>query len=117
MNAREAGKPGRPGQRGWVAALRTFARPPVTTLCELCGEPLDNAHPHLVELEQHALRCCCRACALLFGNQQNARYKRVPERGTWLSGFHISDEQWDARAATRSEEHTSELQSHLNLVC
>ena len=30
------------GRRGWVAALRTFARPPVTTLCELCGAPLDS---------------------------------------------------------------------------
>ena len=76
MNARGGEQP---GQRGWVAALRTFARPPVTALCELCGEPLDGTHPHLLELEQHTLRCCCRACALLFGNQQNARYKRVPE--------------------------------------
>jgi hypothetical protein len=98
MNARGDGRPREHGQRGWVAALRTFARPPQIVLCELCGEPLDGTHPHLLELDQHALRCCCRACALLFGNQQNARYKRVPESVRWLNEFHLSDEQWDALA-------------------
>jgi hypothetical protein len=98
MNAREDRRPGEPGQRGWVAVLRRFARPPVITLCELCGEPLDHAHPHLLELEQHALRCCCRACALLFGNQQNARYKRVPENARPLTDFRLSDDQWDTLA-------------------
>ncbi|MFK4441161.1 hypothetical protein ABH944_001387 [Caballeronia udeis] len=98
MSAREDGRPGEHTQRGWAAALRTFARPPVTVLCELCGEPLDGTHPHLLEREQQALRCCCRACALLFGNQQNARYKRVPEKVRWLGDFRLSDEQWDALA-------------------
>lgn len=87
-----------PVRRGWVAALRTFARPPVTTLCELCGAPLDAVHPHLIELAQRQLRCCCRACALLFGSQQNPRYRRVPERGTYLDDFRLSDQQWDALA-------------------
>ncbi|CAB3799193.1 DUF5947 family protein [Pararobbsia alpina] len=85
-------------QRGWVAAIRTLTRQAATTPCELCGEPLDAVHPHLVELEPHALRCCCRACALLFGNQQNARYRRVPEHGSRLDGFRLSDELWDALA-------------------
>src|SRR5207237_9359636 len=37
----------------------------------------------------------------------------------WLSVFEIEGEWTEARAnmPTRSEEHTSELQSHLNLVC
>jgi Family of unknown function (DUF5947) len=86
------------GQRGWVAALRTFSQPPATSLCELCGEPLGTVHPHLLDMEPQELRCCCRACALLFGNQQDARYRRVPERVSWLPEFRLSDEQWDALA-------------------
>jgi len=35
---------------------------------------------------------------LLFGYQQNARYKRVPEKVRWLGDFHLSDDQWDALA-------------------
>src|SRR5260370_32674036 len=42
----------------------------------------------------------------------------VPFRAAPPGGRSIDAEQWiGIDAATRSEEHTSELQSHLNLVC
>jgi hypothetical protein len=86
---------------GWVAALRAFVRETPVPLCELCGAPLELDHPHLLELGEHGRReihCCCRACALLFGNQQNTRFRRVPERSERLAGFRLSDAQWDELA-------------------
>lgn len=34
--------------------------------CELCGELLEAAHGHLVAVPERQVRCCCRACRLLF---------------------------------------------------
>jgi hypothetical protein len=35
---------------------------------------------------------------VLFGSQQITRFRRVPERGEYLAGFRLTDEQWDALA-------------------
>ncbi|HEV2088845.1 MAG TPA: DUF5947 family protein, partial [Cryptosporangiaceae bacterium] len=37
--------------------------------CEMCGEPLAVEHGHVVHLENRALMCACRPCALLFSNK------------------------------------------------
>ncbi|MFM0001094.1 DUF5947 family protein [Paraburkholderia dipogonis] len=84
--------------RGWVAAVRHFVRQADDVHCELCGAPLLADHPHLFEIAKRQLYCCCRACALLFGNQQNARYRPVPRDARYLDGFRMSDAQWDALA-------------------
>ncbi|TDY26758.1 hypothetical protein B0G81_7285 [Paraburkholderia sp. BL6665CI2N2] len=84
--------------RGWVAAVRHFVRKADDTHCELCGALLLADHPHLFEIAKRQLHCCCRACALLFGNQQNARYRPVPRDARYLDGFRMSDAQWDALA-------------------
>ena len=84
--------------RGWVARLHNFARRTDEVQCELCGAPILYDHPHLFEVAKRKLYCCCRACALLFGNQQGARYRPVPRDGHYLDGFHMTDLQWDALA-------------------
>src|SRR5205085_6118910 len=43
-------------------------------------------------------------------------HARWMEPAAWLSNQR-HNERWDAQSATRSEEHTSELQSQSNLVC
>ncbi|MFM0644810.1 DUF5947 family protein [Paraburkholderia bryophila] len=83
---------------GWVAGLRRFVRRADDVQCELCGALLLADHPHLFETAKRQLYCCCRACALLFGNQQNTRYRPVPRDAQWLTGFRMSDAQWGALA-------------------
>ncbi len=67
--------------RGWVARLHNFARRTDEVQCELCGAPILYDHPHLFEVAKRKLYCCCRACALLFGNQQGTRYRPVTPPG------------------------------------
>ncbi len=64
--------------------------------CELCGAPIPSDHPHLMEVESRSLRCGCRACAILFSSQAGARFRLVPTSVRYLSGFRMSDEDWEA---------------------
>lgn len=84
--------------RGWVARLRLFARKAGEVRCDLCGAPILPDHPHLFEVAKRQLHCCCRACALLFGSQEGARYRPVPRDGQYLDDFRMTDGQWGALA-------------------
>jgi hypothetical protein len=98
----------RGSDRGFEA-LRQFARRPKRNAehCELCAMELHSEHPHLIELTQRKLLCTCDACAMLFSNRgefpasglgesrAHMRYKRVPRNVRLLSGFHMSDAEWD----------------------
>jgi hypothetical protein len=77
--------------------LRRFARRPARNLehCELCGVEVPCEHAHLIEIERRRLVCACDACAILFSSNTNARYKRVPRRVRLLSGFQMSNAEWD----------------------
>lgn len=78
-----------------LAALRRFAQPrAVIERCELCGLALPAEHPHLVELSNRGLACACAACAVLFDNQNRARYRRVPQRVRHLADFQLDEAQW-----------------------
>ncbi|MFC0081867.1 DUF5947 family protein [Aciditerrimonas ferrireducens] len=48
--------------------------------CELCGEALEAAHGHLLEVPERQVRCCCRACQLLFEHPGAAagRLRAIP---------------------------------------
>ena len=50
----------------------------------------------MVEVEKRRLLCACQACAILFGAQAGQRYKRVPSRVLSLSGFRLTDAQWNS---------------------
>ena len=78
------------------ASLRRFARKrPPTESCELCSAALSTDHEHLVEAAAGRLLCSCTACAILFGGQPGARYRRVPRRVEFLSDFRLTDAQWE----------------------
>src|ERR1700727_2118658 len=63
--------------------------------CEMCSLGLRPDHPHLIELAQRKLLCTCEACAILFSGQ-GAKFKRVPRRVLSLSGFNLSETEWNA---------------------
>ena len=86
----------RTGQTSF-ATLRQFTRTrPVVESCELCSAPLSSDHEHLIELAKHRLVCACTACAILFGGQQSARFRRVPRRAVFLSDFQLTDGLWES---------------------
>ncbi|WP_308201319.1 DUF5947 family protein [Carbonactinospora thermoautotrophica] len=81
--------------------LRRFTRPPPRVRpgerCEMCGEPLGEEHPHVVDVEQRGLLCTCRPCYLLFSNPGagRGRYRAVPDRYRYDAAFALTDAQWD----------------------
>jgi Family of unknown function (DUF5947) len=79
------------------ATLRRFVRPRKNVeRCEMCSLEIGLVHPHLVEPTSRQVTCACEACALLFSGKAGTKYKRVPRSGRFLSGFCLSDGQWDA---------------------
>jgi len=88
--------PKSPLDAGPWSILRRFARPrlPVER-CDLCGAELESQHPHLIEPSTRQLQCACAACALLFSSRHDARFRRVDPRVEILTGFRLTDAQWD----------------------
>src|SRR5262249_28771804 len=66
--------------------------------CEMCATPIDDAHAHVVHVEQRRLLCACRACWLLFtsGGAAQGKLRAVPDRRLYDPGFVLTDAQWDA---------------------
>lgn len=97
--AREAS--GTPGSGGLpVALLRRIASqpaaPPAGERCEMCGEPIPEAHQHVVDVESHAMMCTCRPCYLLFTDSTaHLRYRSVPDRYLSFPAFELGPGQWD----------------------
>jgi hypothetical protein len=91
------------GQRGNAAALSalrrvTSNRPqrPAEERCDMCARPIDDGHPHVVNLESRSLMCTCRACYLLFTDQHaDLHYRAVPDRYLSFPGFELDARQWD----------------------
>jgi hypothetical protein len=85
---------------GPLSSLRriTSTRPTPMTgeRCDMCAEPVDDGHPHVVDLESRALLCTCRGCYLLFTDQHaQLRYRAVPDRYLSFPGVDIDQRQWD----------------------
>lgn len=77
--------------------LRRFARRRTAEeRCELCGAEIAHEHEHLVEVANRKLLCACGACAILFGGQDTARYRRVPRDVRWVENFVMTDAQWES---------------------
>jgi hypothetical protein len=82
---------------GSLSTLRKFARKPAEgECCELCGQPLQSEHQHMLELANRRLACCCDACAILFSGRPDGRYRTVPRRIRLLSDFCMTDRQWES---------------------
>jgi hypothetical protein len=77
--------------------LKQFARRPrAAERCELCSTEIASHHSHLFDPVARKLVCSCEACALLFSEGTDARFKRVPRRVRMLADFHMTNGQWDS---------------------
>ncbi|MEN3534747.1 DUF5947 family protein [Microbispora sp. ZYX-F-249] len=76
--------------------LRRFREPAgVPELCEMCADPVEAEHGHVVDLETRALMCVCRGCRLLFVRPGGGRYRAVPDRYLYAPAFRVSPADWD----------------------
>jgi hypothetical protein len=65
--------------------------------CEMCATPVPAEHGHVADLEQATLLCACRACYLLFTQEQagRGRYRAVPDRYLADPARPLSAAEWD----------------------
>lgn len=78
------------------ATLRNLARKPdAGEHCDMCGKGLALQHQHLIDPAVRKLICACDACAVLFFQSGETKYKRVPRRVRLLKDFQLTDSQWD----------------------
>jgi hypothetical protein len=83
------------------ASLKRFAgSAPRVERCELCGATVGTIHPHLLDRATRAIECACVACALLFSNQQEGRFLRIPSevRAARDLASDQADLEWEALA-------------------
>lgn len=67
-------------------------------LCEMCGQGIDERHPHVANTEKHILLCTCRGCYLLFTNHaaNGGKYRSVPDRYLHDPNFMLSEDLWES---------------------
>jgi hypothetical protein len=79
------------------ATLQGLTRKPRTNEhCDMCGVGLVHQHQHLLDPVSKRLVCACDACAVLFYQSGETKYKRVPRRVRLLADFQMTDGQWDS---------------------
>jgi hypothetical protein len=78
-------------------ALRQFvrAKEPLER-CELCSLALGPLHSHLLQPSTRQLICACEACAVLFSDARDAKFKRIPRDVRYLADFHLTDGEWES---------------------
>jgi Family of unknown function (DUF5947) len=65
--------------------------------CEMCSELITHEHQHVVNVAGRQLMCVCRACYLLFtDNNADLRYRAVPERYLSFPDFALDRLTWEA---------------------
>jgi Family of unknown function (DUF5947) len=92
--------PQRIGNASALSVLRRIAStrpaPAAGERCEMCAEPIPDAHQHVVDLESRSLLCTCRPCYLLFTDSTaHLRYRSVPDRFLSFEPFELGQAQWD----------------------
>lgn len=76
---------------------RQNAPEPAGERCEMCSEPIADEHQHVVNVAARQLMCTCRACYLLFtDNQAELRYRAVPDRYLAFPDFALDRHTWEA---------------------
>jgi len=67
-------------------------------VCDLCGEPVEPGHRHLVDVAERRILCACRACTILFDRPGagGGHLKLLPTRRRRLDGFHLDDAAWES---------------------
>lgn len=76
---------------------RRGLRPAMGETCELCADPIDERHGHLVDIGERRLLCACRPCALLFTSDGagGERFRAVPETVRQVTPGSITSVMWD----------------------
>jgi len=65
--------------------------------CEMCSEAIADEHQHVVNVAGRQLMCVCRACYLLFtDNNAELRYRAVPDRYLAFDDFALDRRAWEA---------------------
>lgn len=65
--------------------------------CEMCSEPIEDSHQHVVNVPGRQLMCVCRPCYLLFTDSQaKLRYRAVPDRYLAFPDFALDRRAWEA---------------------
>ncbi len=63
--------------------------------CELCGNAIDDAHRHVVEIGQRGVSCACQACSILFTQSEaGSRFRTIPDRVRVDRSFALSAATW-----------------------
>jgi hypothetical protein len=77
--------------------IRPRERPVPGERCDMCGEPIAEAHSHVANIGDRRLMCTCRGCYLLFTvpGAGGLRMRAVPERYRLVDGLRITQRQWD----------------------
>jgi hypothetical protein len=77
-------------------ARRVHVRREPHARCELCGATVGERHEHVVELADHALRCACGACAVLFRDARagGGRYRTVSDRVIAVANARVPEADW-----------------------
>ena len=63
--------------------------------CELCSVRVPPQHRHLLEMSTQKIVCACDPCALRFQDVVEGRFKFIPRDARALSGFTITDTDWE----------------------
>lgn len=64
--------------------------------CELCAASVEEQHKHFVESASHRVICVCDMCTILLDGKGAQRYRRVSSEIRRLSGFRLTDYQWQS---------------------
>jgi hypothetical protein len=79
------------------ATLQSLTRKPrASEHCDMCGIGVAQKHQHLIDPGSRRLACACDACAVLFYQSGETKYKRVPRQARFLANFQMTDGQWDS---------------------
>jgi hypothetical protein len=70
--------------------------PAAEETCELCGEPIDPEHRHVLDLHERRLLCACRACSILFDRKAagGGHFRLVPDGCRLVQDFELDDALW-----------------------
>jgi hypothetical protein len=77
-----------------IRALRRFVRAEPVETCEFCNVVIPAAHRHLLESVTRQILCACRVCAEAVAGQPDGIYRLVPQEGSRLADFRMTDAQW-----------------------
>lgn len=75
-------------------ALRRMASVKKHSICEQCGDALQETHEHLFDIAARQAKCCCQSCAARQEHVLQPTLRRLPKHVEALT-IQISDTQWE----------------------